>query len=199
MFSFIAALIQKTGVLGVGLLMLLENIVPVIPSELIMPMAGFEAERGALSLPLAVLAGTVGSIVGGTAWYGVGRALGLERLSRWTARGGRWLTLSPEDVVRGQAWFQRWGRAAVCVGRALPGVRGVICIPAGIVRMPFWRFLLWSSVGAALWTTMLTGAGYVLAERYTQVEKWLNPVTDLLVAACVAVYALRVLRYRSQH
>ncbi|MGI8839275.1 MAG: DedA family protein [Caulobacteraceae bacterium] len=198
MFNLIVGVIQKSGVVGVGLLMLLENVIPIIPSELIMPMAGYEAAKGAFSPMAAILAGTVGSIVGGTVWYGIGRQLGLERLKRWADGGGRWITLSPDEVTRGHAWFQRWGPAAVCIGRALPGVRGVICIPAGIARMPFWPFLLWSSLGALIWTTLLVLAGYGLNAEYRLVEHWLNPVTDGFVALCLIVYAVRVARYRSR-
>lgn len=196
MFTLIASIIHRSGVLGVALLMLLENLVPVIPSELIMPMAGFESAGGAMGPVYVIVAGTAGSVVGGAAWYWAGRALGLERVMRWAKRGGRWITLSPHDVARGSAWFERWGAAAVCIGRSLPVVRGVICIPAGIARMPFGRFLLWSSVGALSWTTALTLAGYLLQARYVEVKAWLNPVTDVLIAALVVGYAVRVVRYR---
>ena len=196
MFSFIAGIIQKTGVLGVGLLMLLENVIPVIPSELIMPMAGFEAARGAFNPVWAVLAGTLGSLLGGAVWYGLGRRLGLERMKRWASRGGRWLTLSPDEVARGHAWFQRWGAPAVCIGRALPGVRGFICIPAGVARMRFRQFLIWSSLGALIWSTLLVLAGYALKARYGQVERWLNPVTDGFLIICLGAYLVRVVRYK---
>ena len=145
-------------------------------------MAGFEAERGVLSLPLVVLAGTVGSILGGTAWYGVGRALGLERLSRWAARGGRWLTLSPEEVVRSEKWFARWGLTAVCIGRALPDVREVIRIPGRDCQDALLDVSALVLARRSSVDDNADGAGYVLAKRYTQVEQWLNPVTDLFMA-----------------
>jgi membrane protein DedA with SNARE-associated domain len=197
MFSFIAGIIQKTGVWGVGLLMLLENIVPIIPSELIMPMAGFEAARGALD-PMATIAlGTLGSVLGGVFWYWIGRRLGAERVSRWAAKTGRWLPLSPEDVDRGREWFQRWGAAAVFIGRMLPGVRGVICLPAGVARMKFGSFLLWSSLGALGWTALLAWTGYRLKAHYAQIGQWLNPAADAFLALCVLFYIVRVVRYRT--
>ena len=196
MFTLITAIIHKTGLLGVALLMLLENLVPIIPSELIMPMAGFESARGTFGTVLVIVAGTAGSIVGGAAWYWIGRALGLARLKRWAEGGGRWLTLTPDEITRGEAWFERWGPAAVCVGRALPGVRGFICIPAGVARMPFRVFLIWSSLGALIWSALLTFAGYALQARYLQVEHWLNPVTDAIILILVALYLFRVISFR---
>jgi membrane protein DedA with SNARE-associated domain len=196
MFTLITAVIQKIGLIGVGLLMLVENLIPVIPSELIMPMAGFESARGTFSPVLVVVVGTIGSIVGALPWYWAGRWLGVERVTRWAEHGGRWLTLSPDEVERGAAWFQRWGAAAVCIGRCLPGVRGVICLPAGMARMPFWSYLLWSSIGALAWTALLTLAGFALQARYLQVEHWLNPVTDVVVGLAVVAYVVRVIRYK---
>ncbi len=198
MFTWITAVLHRTGLLGVGLLMLLENIVPVIPSELILPMAGFEAANGAFDPVLAVIAGTVGSILGGTAWYALGHRLGLERMQRFAGRHGRWLTMTPAEICRADGWFRRWGPAAVLIGRALPGVRGVICIPAGIARMPLGPFLLWSSLGALAWSGMLVAAGYLLQTRYTQVEHWLNPVTAAFVGFAVLVYVVRWLRFKPE-
>jgi membrane protein DedA with SNARE-associated domain len=145
---------------------------------------------------LVIAVGTAGSIVGSLPWYWAGRTLGLERLKRWAANGGRWLTLSAEEIERGDAWFKRWGAAAVCVGRCLPGVRGVISLPAGTARMPFPSFLLWSSLGALAWTTLLTMAGYALQARYLSVEHWLNPVTDVAVGLAVVAYVVRVVRHK---
>ncbi len=194
MFSLIAALIQKTGLVGVGLLMLAENLIPILPSELIMPMAGYEAARGAFSPMLAVLVGTAASVAGGAVWYDIGRRLGLARLKRWAAQGGWWLTVTPEELDRAEGWFRRWGAAAVCIGRTLPGVRGVICLPAGVSRMAFGRFLIWSTLGALIWTTLLVLAGYALQQRFTAIDRWLNPVTDGFAALCVVFYVARVVR-----
>ena len=196
MFTLIAAVIHRIGLVGVGFLMLVENLVPVIPSELIMPMAGYESARGTFSPVLVIVAGTAGSILGSLPWYWAGRTVGLYRLKRWAAHSGRWLTLSPEEIDRGEAWFKRWGAATVFIGRCLPGVRGFICLPAGVAKMPFPSFLLWSSLGALAWTTLLTIAGYALQARFTQVDRWLNPVTDLMVVVLMVGYAVRVVRYR---
>ena len=195
MFNFIALAIQKTGLLGVAVLMLLENLLPVIPSEVILPMAGFEAARGAFNPYAAALLGTLGSVIGGFAWYWFGWRIGAERLGRWAGRTGRWFALSSRDVDRGQAWFSRWGAAAVCIGRALPGVRGFICIPAGLAHMPVKSFLIWSSIGAMAWSSLLVFAGFELGRRYTAVDKWMSPGVDLLLAVAVGIYLYRVVNY----
>lgn len=196
MFDLITRLIAGGGVWGVFLLMLVENLVPVIPSEIIMPMAGFEAALGHLSFVAVVLVGTLGSTVGAVAWYGFGRWLGLERMIRWSERHGRWLTLTPGELRRAHGWFERYGALAVCVGRTLPGVRGVICIPAGVSGMPFVPFLIWSSVGSLIWCALLTGAGALLQSRFTLLDRWLNPLTTAFVVFGVGIYVLRVATFK---
>ena len=132
MFTLIAQIVGKMGVGGVFLLMMVENLVPVIPSELILPLAGLEASRGAFGPYAAIAAATVGSIIGGLAWYYIGRRLGLERLQALASAGGRWMAVTPNEIAHADRWFKHWGAFAVCAGRALPGVRGVICVPAGV-------------------------------------------------------------------
>lgn len=195
MFDWIAGLIDAVGPLGVALLMLLENVFPPIPSELIMPLAGFVAAQGEMGLAAAILAGTLGSLAGATLWYYVGRAVGAERLRRWAARHGRWLTLSPEDVDRAIAWFDRHGAGAVFFGRLVPTVRTLISVPAGLARMPLPRFLLWSALGSLAWTSLLAVAGYLLQARYQQVEHWINPLSTAVVVAIVAIYLWRVITW----
>ena len=120
MFDWITGLVERTGYLGIALLMLAENVFPPIPSELIMPMAGFTAARGALNMVGVVVAGTVGSLAGVLLWYYIGRWIGLERLKRWAAKHGRWLTISPEEVDEAAAWFDRHCGKAVLIGRLIP-------------------------------------------------------------------------------
>lgn len=196
MFDWITALIDRIGPLGVGLLMFLENIFPPIPSELIMPLAGFNAAQGRMGLAAAILAGTVGSVAGAWVWYGIGRAIGAERLRRLAARHGRWLTVTPHEIDRAQAWFDRNGGAAVFLGRLVPAVRTLISIPAGIARMEPLRFLLWSTLGSLGWTTLLATAGWLLQGAYGRVEAWVNPVSTVVVVGIVALYLYRVATFR---
>jgi membrane protein DedA with SNARE-associated domain len=197
MFDWITGFVVRSGYVGVLLLMLAENVVPPIPSELIMPLAGFTAARGQLSLALVILAGTVGSLLGAVLWYYVGKRLGLERLKHLAARHGRWVTLSPDDVDRADGWFRRHGAKAVFFGRLIPTVRTLISVPAGIACMPLPAFLAWSVLGTSLWTALLAGAGYLLQSQYERVSDYLNPVSTVVVVLIIGWYLYRVATFRA--
>lgn len=182
--------------LAIAALMFLENAFPPIPSELIMPMAGFNAARGGTSLWLAIVAGAAGSLAGAWLWYLAGRAYGRDRLHRLIARHGRWLTMSQSELDRAQGWFDRHGRSVVFFGRLVPTVRTLISIPAGIAKMLLPRFLMFSAMGSFLWCAFLAIAGYLLEGSYEHVSHWLNPVSTLIVLGLVAVYVWRVIRWR---
>jgi len=195
LISWITGLIERTGLIGIALLMLLENMIPPIPSELIMPFAGFVASRGELNLALVIVAGTVGSLIGATAWYLVGRKIELEALKRWSARHGRWLTMSPSDIDKSVEWFHRHGGKTILLGRMVPGVRTLISVPAGLTRMPFGTFILYTTIGTAVWTTSLATTGYFLAQSYVAVTSWLNPISEVLIWALVVIYLYRVITF----
>lgn len=196
MFDWITRAVETTGYLGVLLLMLAENVFPPIPSELIMPMAGFTAAQGRLSLIGVVLAGTIGSILGALFWYMLGRWLGCERLKSWAGRHGRWFTITPGEIDRAAAWFRRHCGKAVLIGRLVPAIRTLISIPAGVAGMALLPFLLYSSLGTLVWTVLLAGAGYLLEDRYRQVAAYLNPVSNAILGLLVLAYLYRVLTFR---
>lgn len=196
MFDWISSFLEGGGAWAIAALMLLENVFPPIPSELVMPLAGFNAARGGTPLWLTILSGTAGSLAGAWLWYLVGRAFGDKRLRRLIARHGRWLTMTPSELDRAQAWFERHGAAAVFFGRLVPTIRTLISIPAGIARMPTRRFLLFSALGSFLWCTFLALAGYWLEGSYEQVSEWLNPASMLIVLGLIGIYLWRVIRWR---
>lgn len=196
MFDWIIGLIKATGYLGILLLMLAENVFPPIPSELIMPLAGFAAAQGKLNLMLVVLAGSAGSLLGAVFWYELGRRLGGDRLKRFAARHGRWLTLSPGEIDRAETWFRQHGKWAVLLGRLVPAVRTLVSVPAGITRMPLPAFLAWTALGTASWTALLAGAGYLLQSRYALVADYLNPASNVIVGLIVLWYAYRVATFQ---
>jgi membrane protein DedA with SNARE-associated domain len=198
MFDWVTGLVEQTGYLGIAFLMLAENVFPPIPSELIMPLAGFTAARGELNVVGVLLAGAVGSLAGALVWYYVGLWLGEERLKRWAARHGRWLTVTPGEVDQATAWFRRHGYLAVLFGRLVPAVRTLISVPAGIARMGLPIFLLYSGIGTVVWTTFLLAGGYLLEGRYHQVQEWLNPVSNAVIIVLVAWYLYRVVTFRPQ-
>lgn len=198
MFDWIVQLVAQTGYLGIALLMLAENVFPPVPSELIMPLAGFSAARGDLGLLGVIVAGTAGSVAGALFWYAIGKSVGIERLRRWTGRHGRWLTMSPAELDQAVAWFRRHAGLAVLVGRLVPAVRTLISVPAGVAGMPLPAFLAWTTIGTAVWTAFLAASGYLLEGGYERVADWLNPVTNILVVLLVLGYGYRVVTFRAQ-
>ena len=180
------------GSLGVGLLMLLENVFPPLPSELIMPLAGYLAAQGRMSFAAAVAAGIAGSVLGALFWYWVGRSVGEERLRRWVERHGEWLAMRPGDVDRARAFFVRHGSTGVFLGRLVPVVRTLISVPAGIVRMNLVVFLFFTALGTAIWTGLLAYAGRLLGARFPQIEAYLGPVTWVVLGAMLLWYFARV-------
>ncbi len=198
MANWIIDFISQQGYLGVALLMILENVFPPIPSELIMPFAGFVAARGDLNGIGVLLAGTVGSVLGTLPWYVAGRFLSVERLKAWAGRHGRWLAMSPDDIDRAEHWFQRHGGRAVFLGRMVPAVRSVISAPAGIVGMGLPRFLLWSVAGSMLWVGALVALGYLLENQYDRVAQWLDPVSKVIVGVALVAYLWRVVTFRKR-
>lgn len=198
MNEFIRETISAGGALGVALLMFVENLFPPIPSELIMPLAGFEAASGRMSFWAIVIAGTIGSLAGAMLWYWAGRAFGETRLLWIIDRYGFWLTLSREETERALAWFARWGGVAVFVGRLVPGVRTLISVPAGLAAMPVLPFMLITALGSFAWVVLLALAGYVLEANYESVARYMDPATKIILAAIVVTYVWRAVRLWSR-
>ena len=185
--ALITDAIAAFGYVGIALLMLLENVIPPIPSEVIMPLAGIAVARGEMTLPAAIVAGSVGSILGALFWYYIGQALGLERICRLADRYGKWLGISSKEVRAVQRWFSsKGGFWAVGLGRLLPSIRTYISVPAGITRMPFLQFLLYTSLGSVVWITLLTLAGVWLGESYERISVILGPLGKFVSIALVA-------------
>lgn len=190
------AVISATGHFGIALLMFAENVFPPIPSELIMPLAGFMAARGELSLAGVVAAGTCGSLLGGLLLYHAGRRLGERRLKDWADRHGRWLAVSRHDIERSQHWFEWHGGAAVFFCHLVPGVRSLISVPAGVGRMRLAPFIFYTAAGGGLWTALLASLGYFLGGNFRRVEEYLDPASFAVFAALAAWYVVRVLRHK---
>jgi membrane protein DedA with SNARE-associated domain len=191
--------VEQTGYVGIALLMLLENVFPPIPSELIMPMGGFAAAREARCRCRAWWSQAASArSPARSSGTGSGAGSAASGCDDFTARHGAWLTLSPAEVDRAQTWFRRHGWLAVLIGRLVPGVRTLISVPAGIAGMPLRPFLLFSAVGTVAWTSLLATAGYMLEDHYHAVASWLNPLANLVVASLVILYLVRLGRDRAQ-
>ena len=189
------SLMDVIGAPGAGLAIALENLFPPLPSEVVLPMAGLAASRGAFSLWEALAWTTLGSIVGALALYGLGRWLGVARLRAIAAKVP---LLHPEDVDRTVAWFAKHGGKAVFFGRMIPIFRSLISIPAGVTRMPLWKFGLLTAAGSLVWNTIFVLAGFWLGEAWPLVERYAEIFQILVIAAAVgAVGWFLVVRIRS--
>lgn len=183
MQEWITNTMNSLGYLGIGLLMFLENLFPPIPSELIMPLAGYTATFPNTQIQVipAIAAGVIGTILGAIPWYYAGLLLGQQRLQLLASRYGKWIGISGEDIEKSTNWFQKHGSKAVLFGRLVPGIRTLISIPAGISKMPIVPFFIYSTIGTIVWVTLLTYAGYFLGKNYKLVEDYIDVITKVVV------------------
>jgi membrane protein DedA with SNARE-associated domain len=192
--QWVTSTMEAWGYLGIIFLMFAENVFPPIPSELIMPFAGFTAHQGdKLSLFGVIVAGIIGSILGALPLYFVGLLVGADRLRDWTRRIGKYFLIKVEDVDASVRWFHKYGSQTVFWGRMLPQIRSVISAPAGVVHMPFGKFIAYSTAGMSLWTALLAVGGYALGANYERVETmvgYLGKGVVLLVVLGVATFVI---------
>ena len=170
---------QWIGYGTILLAMFLENLIPPIPSELIMPLGGFYVSQGQLGFFPVVLAGLIGTVIGALPWYGIGRLVNEERLEQWLEKNGRWLGINPQELARSRKWFNRYGVSLVFWGRLVPGIRTLISVPAGVELMPITPFLIWTTAGSLIWTLFLTITGFYLGDNYGNIEKWISPFSSI--------------------
>ena len=196
MSAWIIDLIEQTGYWGVTLLMLLETMFPPIPSEVIMSIAGMHAGQGKMSLPLVILFGTAGAMVGNYFWYLVARLIGIDRLKTMIERYGRWLTLDWPEVERARRLFERYGGPIVGIGRMLPTLRSLMSIPAGLLRMRQSTFLIWSTIGTAGWTSIIAIGGWVLGQNFKNIEAIVGPISIAVIVMIIIAYLWRVITWR---
>lgn len=194
MFDWIVGVITRLGYTGVAALTFLEHLFPPIPSELILPLAGYVAGTGDLTLGMVIALGSAGSLGGATVWYVIGKRIGEERMRRWVDRHGRWLTLSNKDLDRATDWFRRRGKAAVLIGRVMPGVRTFVSLPAGFSGMPWAPFMLYSAIGTVAWTAALVYAGATLQQNFAVVSDYVDLITNGVFAALGAMLVWRYVR-----
>jgi membrane protein DedA with SNARE-associated domain len=175
-------LMETLGAPGAGVAIALENLFPPLPSEVILPLAGFTASQGDLILWQVLVWTTAGSVVGAVLLYGLGAWLGRERLRSIV---DRMPLVKLEDVDKAEAWFGRHGEKAVLIGRVIPIVRSLISIPAGVERMPIWRFLAFTTLGSGVWNTLLVGAGYLLGDQWHIVEEYVGVFQKVVIVVVV--------------
>ncbi len=180
-FTSIPDLIIKTveenssfAYLVIAFAMFLENIVPPIPSEIIMPLGGYFVYQGSLNFYVLVLFGTIGTLLGSFPWYFLGKYLNEQKISRFLDKKGKFLGITSNDLSKSRLWFDKYGTLLVFWGRLIPGIRTLISVPAGIELMPIGTFFIWTSLGTIIWVTILTAAGYFFGENYENIALYID-------------------------
>ncbi|MFZ9818063.1 MAG: DedA family protein [Ilumatobacteraceae bacterium] len=185
--SWVQDVIESLGYSGVALLVIAENLFPPIPSEIVLPFAGFVARRGDGSVIVMVVASTIGSVIGALVLYAIAAAIGPERIHSFVVRFGKWFGVKESDMVRAEEWFDRRSNAAVLVGRCVPLIRSLVSIPAGFRRMKFVPFITLTAIGSAVWNIALIGAGAVLGDQWDRVGEFVGIFQWFVVAAIFGV------------
>lgn len=175
------------GYFGLAFLVALENVFPPIPSEIILPLAGFNSSAGSMNIFLAILFATIGSLVGALILYYVGYVFGEERVRLVVNRWGKWLGFKESDIDKADEWFDRHGGLAVMLCRVVPIVRSLISIPAGLRKMPVLSFALYTTIGSLVWNTILIWAGYILGDNWEHVEEYVGVLQYVVIAIVLVV------------
>ena len=193
------SVVSTAGYPGLVLVMFLENIFPPIPSEVILPLAGWLVLQGRFTLAGVTVVGSAGSMGGALVFYELGRLLGETRVRELVRRYGKWMTLSEEDFDKALAWFNRYGEGVIFFGRMVPIVRSLVSVPAGIASMNLGRFSIYTAIGTGLWSFLLALAGYLLGHSWPLVSEWMGRYEKVIIAlAVLAVVAFVANRLRQR-
>jgi len=190
----IEQVIRTMGYPGISLLMLVENLFPPIPSEVVMPFAGFLVDRGDMNFILVLVAGTIGAGLGAIAIYFVGTIVTEQQTRDWIERHGKWLLMTVEDYDRASQSFDKYGNIMILTGRLIPGIRSLISLPAGLKRMNFMVFSLLTLIGTTLWNGALITGGYILGRNWQKVLSFLDTyqlIVWVVVGLLVFIYVFR--------
>ena len=185
--EWVLAIMAKFGYFGIVFAMFAENVFPPIPSEVIMPAAGFAVAKGDLSLVLVILAGTLGCVLGALPLYYLGSLFDEERLVAFTKKYGKYLFVKPDDILASSRWFDKHGKKAIFFGRMVPGIRSLISVPAGMNKMPILSFIVLTALGSSIWVTVLTLAGYHFGNNYEVIETVLAPYSKIFLVLALLI------------
>lgn len=189
--DWLVSLMEAIGGIGVAFAIAAESIFPPIPSEIVLPLAGFTAAQGHFSLFSAILWATLGSLAGAWALYGIAHWVGLHRIHKAVDKIPG---ISRSDIESANSWFERWGMWSIMIGRVVPVVRSLISIPAGLNAMSPWRFTLGTFAGSALWNTVLVTAGYVLGDRWCSILSILDAFESVVIFATILAIVIFIVR-----
>ncbi len=179
--------------------MFLENIIPPIPSEIIMPLGGFFVYQQKLNFYILVFWGLLGTIAGSIPWYYLGKLVNEKRLSHFLKKRGKYLGITPNDLAKSKLWFDKYGVSLVFWGRLVPGIRTFISVPAGMELMPLKKFLIWTTLGSLIWVALLTYAGFLFGENYKiiatyidQIKYFVKPILILILLGLLIKFLINV-------
>ena len=175
--------------------MFLENLIPPIPSEIIMPLGGFFVYTGDLNFYILIVSGLIGTVVGALPWYFLGKLLNEKKLSNFIDRKGKFVGISLKDLDKSRLWFEKYGVLLVFWGRLIPGIRTLISVPAGIELMPINKFLIWTSLGSLIWVIFLTSAGYLFGENYEIIGLYIDNFKIILKPIFVLLILFFLIRF----
>ena len=181
--------------LTICLAMFLENIVPPIPSEIIMPLGGFFVFKQKLNFYILVFWGLFGTILGSLPWYYLGRLVNEKKLSKFLDKRGKYLGITSNDLDKSKRWFDKYGVSLVFWGRLVPGIRTLISVPAGMELMPLRKFLIWTTLGSLIWIALLTYAGYVLGENYQIIETFLVKIKYVVKPMLIIIFVYFLIKF----
>ena len=190
--DYISLAVEKNSLIAyltICLAMFLENIIPPIPSEIIMPLGGFFVYQQKLNFYILVFWGLLGTILGSLPWYYLGRLVNEKRLSNFLEKKGKYLGVSSNDLTKSKRWFEKYGVPLVFWGRLVPGIRTLISVPAGIELMPLRKFLIWTTFGSFIWVLLLTYAGYLFGENYSMIETYLDQIKYVVKPILILIFS----------
>mgnify|MGYP001211085315 CR=1 FL=1 len=179
----------------IGFAMFLENIIPPIPSEIIMPLGGFFVYQGSLNFYILIIFGLLGTILGTLPWYYLGKLLNEKKLAKFLDNNGKFVGISSEDLNKSRIWFNKYGTSLVFWGRLIPGIRTLISVPAGIELMPLNKFLIWTTFGSLIWVVALTFAGFSLGENYIMIESYIDNYKFILKPLIIFVVIYVIFKF----
>ncbi|NNH88767.1 DedA family protein [Acinetobacter terrae] len=185
--EWIISIMEQLGYFGIAVLMFLDNIFPPVPSEIIMPSAGYSASQGELLLVGVIIAGCIGSLIAAAILYWIGYKFNHDSIFRFVDRYGKYFFIKSPDVKKSLDWFEQYGHRIVFFGRMIPAVRSLISIPAGMSHMPFWKFMFYSSLGTIIWTTFLACVGFYFGENQALMQNIFSQVSHFIIIVVIAI------------
>ena len=189
--DYISLAVEKNSTIAyltICLAMFLENLIPPIPSEIIMPLGGFFVYQQKLNFYILVFWGLFGTVLGSLQWYYLGRLVNEKKLSNFLDKKGKYLGISSDDLAKSKKWFDKYGVSLVFWGRLIPGIRTLISVPAGIELMPFSKFLIWTTMGSFIWVSLLTYTGYLFGENYSIIETYLDQIKYVVKPILITIF-----------